>query len=61
MKESSLNELSHHLLNGVQVIKHICKQGRDGIMAPDEAFGKIEHRLKGMEQGFRTVIETQGT
>lgn len=55
IKETAIDELAHHLLNGIEVIESLCLQGRKGILTQEEAFAKIEHRAKGMEQAFTAI------
>jgi hypothetical protein len=52
-----INELCHHLLNGITVVKSLCAQGRSGALSPEETWSKIEHRCRGLEQAFRAIKE----
>ncbi len=53
--KDQINEICHHLLNGIEVIKSLCLQGRSGKLTPEDALEKIAHRAAGMEQGFSAI------
>lgn len=54
------DELRHHLLNGLLVIRGLCEQGRRGIRPAPEVLTDISARCEKMETAARTFFEEAG-
>jgi len=53
--ERARQDICHHVRNGFLVIRALCEQARKGRMAAGEAFDKIEHRCREVENALDAI------